>query len=54
MSLEVEQSEKPPVRGENGMVGPGSLRESTNRLPSKSQSLNEMYDPPGIKSLFKS
>ena len=53
MSLEVQQSEKPPVRVQHGTSSPARLQDSINRLPPKSQSLNEMYDPPGIKQLFK-
>ena len=29
-----------------------SLQDSINRLPPKNQSLNEMYDPPGVKNQF--
>ena len=46
MSLDVEQGEKRPQK--NGSEAPARIKESINRLTPKTQSLNEMYDAPGI------
>ena len=51
MSLDVDHSEKLP-KDEPPIVGGATMNESINRLKPKNQSLNEMYDPPGMKVII--